>query len=69
MLNKIGLFWYDFIVGDDRTMAVGVVCATALTWFVVGTVAAAWVITPVAVAGLLALSFGRAQRAARVCGS
>jgi hypothetical protein len=48
-------------------MAIGVVCATALTWFMVGT--AAWVITPVAVAGLLALSLGRAQRAARVCGS
>lgn len=65
VIKKIGLFWYDFIVGDDWTMAVGVVFATALTWLVIGTVAAAWVITPVAVAGLLALSLGRAQRAAR----
>jgi hypothetical protein len=37
-LKAFGRFWYDFIIGDDWKIAVGVVIALALTWllFAVG---------------------------------
>ena len=37
-LKAFGRFWYDFIIGDDWKIAVGVVIALSLTWllFVVG---------------------------------
>jgi len=65
LLKRIGLFWYDFIVGDDWTMAAGVVISTTVLRLLVGTIAVAWLIPPIAVTGLLALSLGRAQRAVR----
>ena len=30
-LRRFGAFWYDFIVGDDPTIAAGVLAAMALT--------------------------------------
>ena len=37
-LKAFGRFWYDFIIGDDWKIAVGVVIALAFTWllFAVG---------------------------------
>ena len=65
MLDQIrafGAFWYDFIVGDDWRVAVGVVVAFALTYVVSRTSAAAWWIVPVAVAVLLPMSVWRVAR-------
>jgi hypothetical protein len=52
-------FIWDFVVGDDWRIAVGVVLALAVTAVLAGSIAAWWVM-PVAVAGLLAFSVWRA---------
>ena len=43
-------FWYDFIVGDDWTVAAGVVVALVLTSFIARGGAPAWPILPLVVA-------------------
>jgi len=58
-------FWYDFVIGDDWVIAVGVVAAIGATWLLARHVGAAWLVMPVAVAVLLGLSLARAQRGAR----
>ena len=59
-------FWYDFIVGDDWTVAVGVVVALALTAALTYLVhLPAWWLLPVAAVALLAFSLRRAVRQAR----
>jgi hypothetical protein len=58
----LGQFVWDFVVGDDWRLAVGVVLALAVTALVAGTTVAAWWILPVAVAGLLGFSVWRAAR-------
>ena len=64
-MNKIaqfGKFWYDFIIGDDWRIAVGVVVA------VTGVYVAAhhgfdwWWLLPIAVAGLLSVSVTHEMR-------
>lgn len=55
-------FWYDFIVGDDWVLAVGVALALALTALLVQRGMAAWWVVPAAVAALLAASLWRAAR-------
>jgi len=55
----LGFVW-DFVVGDDWRVAVGVMVALGVTTVVAGTGAAAWWILPVAVAGLLGFSVWRA---------
>ena len=52
-------FVWDFVVGDDWRIAVGVVLALAVTAILAGSIAAWWVM-PVAVAALLAFSVWRA---------
>jgi hypothetical protein len=56
-------FLWDFVVGDDWRIAVGVVVALGLTALVANTTLSAWWIMPVAVAVVLALSAWRAARA------
>src|SRR5258706_12957698 len=46
-------FWYDFIVGDDWTVAVGVVVALLVTKLFVTMGVVAWLWLPLAVAILL----------------
>jgi hypothetical protein len=58
-------FLWDFVVGDDWRIAVGVTLALAITAVVAGAGATAWWILPVAVAGLLGTSVWRAARQAR----
>ena len=53
---SFGRFMWDFVVGDDWRIAVGVVAGLGLTALVAGTEVAAWWILPVAVAALLGLS-------------
>jgi hypothetical protein len=61
-LKGFAKFWYDFFVGDDWTVAVGVVLALAVTYLVSRTTLPAWWITPAAVLILLAVSVGRKSR-------
>jgi len=64
-LKSFGAFWYDFVVGDDWRVAVGVVLALAITYGVSRTSVPAWWVVPVAVALLVPLSLWRAVRSRR----
>jgi hypothetical protein len=54
---------WEFVVGDDWRIAVGVVAALGLT-AVLAEVSSAWFVMPVAVVGLLGLSVWFAARRA-----
>ncbi|GAA3110082.1 hypothetical protein GCM10010464_86170 [Pseudonocardia yunnanensis] len=64
-LRMFLLFWYDFVVGDDWRVAVGVVAALALTGGSAAAGLPSWWVLPVAVGVLLPLSLWRVSRAAR----
>jgi hypothetical protein len=62
-VRAFGAFWYDFIIGDDWRVALGVVLAFAGTWVVTrSTTIAAWWIVPAVVAVVLPMSIRRATR-------
>jgi hypothetical protein len=61
-LVNFGRFWYDFIVGDDWTIALGVTAAVALTAVVANANLTAWPILPLTVIVGLAWSVARARR-------
>ena len=61
-LKAFGAFWYDFIIGDDWTVAAGIVIALIITGVVATTAIPAWWIVPAAIAVLLPLSLWRATR-------
>ncbi|MGA2755914.1 MAG: hypothetical protein ABSF58_01010 [Solirubrobacteraceae bacterium] len=54
---------WDFVVGDDWRVALGVVLALAVTALVATSTVAAWWVLPLAVVALLADSLRRAARA------
>jgi hypothetical protein len=56
---------WEFVVGDDWRIALGVVLALALTALIATTDVAAWWVMPPTVIGLLALSIRRAAREAQ----
>jgi len=56
-----GRFWYDFIVGDDWTIALGVILAVALTAWAAHAGLAAWAILPLTVLIGLSWSVARAR--------
>ena len=58
-------FWYDFIIGDDWTVAAGIVLALAATAVLAHTHVPAWWLLPLAALALLAASLIRGQRGAR----
>jgi hypothetical protein len=64
-LRAFGRFWYDFIVGDDWRIAVGVAAALALTYVASNTTHRVWWIVPLAVAILLPVSLWRVARRQR----
>jgi hypothetical protein len=64
-LAAFGAFWYDFVVGDDWRLAVGVVIALGLTAILASASVAAWWATPVVVVVLLVVSVTRAGRPPR----
>ncbi len=65
-LRAFAAFWYDFVIGDDWRVAVGVALALAVTWGLSrATTAATWWIAPAAVVFLLPLSVYRATRRRR----
>jgi hypothetical protein len=55
-------FWWDFIVGDDWTVAAGVAVALGLTSLLTHDGVNAWWLLPLAVAVLLAASLWRVTR-------
>ncbi len=63
-LERFLAFWYDFVVGDDWSIAIGTVVLLALAGVLArsGLHAVAWVLVPVGVAAVLALSLHRATR-------
>ena len=63
-LKAFGAFWYDFVIGDDWTVAAGIVLALIITGVVATTATPAWWIVPTAIAILLPLSLWRATRPA-----
>jgi hypothetical protein len=60
--RAFGAFWYDFVVGDDWRVAIGVVIALTVTYGLSQTSMPAWWLVPVAVAILLPYSLWRATR-------
>lgn len=61
-LRAFGAFWYDFVVGDDWRVALGVVLALGTTAALVAGGVNAWWLPPAAVVAVLALSLHRAAR-------
>jgi len=62
-LRAFGAFWYDFLIGDDWRVALGVVLALAATSVLSSrTSVAVWWVVPVVVAFLLPTSIRRATR-------
>ena len=55
-------FWYDFIVGDDWTVAAGVIVAVGIVAWLARSGVPSWWVLPVAVTLLLIASLGRASR-------
>jgi hypothetical protein len=61
-LRSFGKFWYDFIIGDDWRVAVGVTVAISLVYAITRELGNAWWLLPVAVTALLAMSVNHATR-------
>jgi uncharacterized membrane protein len=61
-LKSFGLFWYDFVIGDDWQIAAGVALGLALTFALSLVSSLAWIVGPVAVAVLLPWGIRRALR-------
>ena len=61
-LRAFGAFWYDFVIGDDWLLAVGVVLGLAGTYLLSHAGVAAWWLLPVLVAALLPASLWKATR-------
>ncbi len=61
-LRRLALGVWEFVVGDDWRIALGVGAAIALTALVAGAGIAAWWVMPVAAIVLLALSILRSLR-------
>ncbi len=64
MLRRFGMFWYDFVVGDDWRVAVAVVAALVVTAVLAAAGVPAWWVLPAAAVAILAVSLTRAARAA-----
>jgi hypothetical protein len=56
-------FWYDFIIGDDWTIAASIAVALALTCLLARSNIQAWSLLPIAAVLTLGVSVWRAARA------
>jgi hypothetical protein len=61
-LTAFGRFWWDFVVGDDWRVALGLLVALGVSGLLASQDIAAWWLLPIAVIGLLADSLRRATR-------
>ena len=62
VITRFARFWYDFIIGDDWTIAAAVVVALAVTTAVSHAGIASWWMLPVVVLVFLGTSLWRATR-------
>jgi hypothetical protein len=62
-VRSFGLFWWDFVVGDDWRVAAGLAIAIGLTSLLTHKGVNAWWLLPVAVALLLAGAVFRPRKA------
>jgi len=58
-LKRFGLFWYDYLVGDDWQVALGIAAALVIAFLLAPAWIAAWLVMPLAV--LLLLPYGLAR--------
>jgi hypothetical protein len=61
-IKAFGAFWYDFVIGDDWTVAAAVAAALAITYVVSRTSVPTWWIVPAAVVVIFPVSLRRATR-------
>jgi hypothetical protein len=61
-LKAFGLFWWDFVVGDDWRVAAGVIVVLAVSAALAHHGIATWWLPPAAVIALLSYSVRRAVR-------
>jgi hypothetical protein len=64
-LRAFGLFWWDFVVGDDYRLALGVVVLLGITAGLTRTGIALWWLLPLGVLAMLALSVFAVARRSR----
>jgi uncharacterized membrane protein len=64
-VKAFALFWWDFVVGDDYRLALGVVVLLALTAVLAHRGIPLWWLPPLGVLGLLVLSVAEAALAER----
>ena len=62
-VRAFALFWYDFVVGDDWRVAVGVVAVLGVTALLAASAIPTWWLLPLLVAAVLAASVWHAARA------
>jgi hypothetical protein len=55
-LSAFGRFWYDFVIGDDWTIAATVAASFVVTW-----VLQTWWLVPIAAAAVVGLSLRRTR--------
>jgi hypothetical protein len=67
-LRGFGMFWYDFIVGDDWKLAAGVVLGLVGTALLSHTALPSWWLLPAATVLLLSISIWSVARSARLSG-
>jgi hypothetical protein len=63
-VRRFAIGVWEFVVGDDWRIALGVVLALAVTALLASAAISAWWVMPLAVIGLLSLSIRRAARGA-----
>jgi len=61
-IKAFGEFWYDFIIGDDWTIAVGILLAFFGTEWLKGSTGQSWFLLPIATALLVSNSLVRATK-------
>jgi hypothetical protein len=64
-LLAFGRFWYDFVVGDDWRVAVGVVATLAVIAALASSSVPTWLLLPLAISAILAGSVWRTSRGHR----
>ena len=62
LLKSFGMFWYEFIIGDDWTAAAAMAAGIACTWGLSQAGIAAWWLLPLTVVASVALSIWRLER-------
>jgi hypothetical protein len=61
-IRTFGTFWYDFIIGDDWRVALGVIPVITLLYILAHQQQNWWWALPLAVAAVLAVSLDNATR-------